>query len=228
MKIRPNADFAFSFLTDMIQPTLQSSRTVFIIVAPSGAGKSSLVNALLSQDPDLRLSVSHTTRAPRLGEIDGQHYHFVDLPTFEGLCEQGVFLETAEVHGHYYGTSRDAIESCRRQGHDVVLEIDWQGAQQIRRTFTGAVSVFILPPSFDALQSRLQKRGQDTPNVIARRLLAAGGEIAHANECDYVVINDVFDHALEALKAIVAAARFRFTAQQVRHAELFAELGIHG
>ncbi len=207
--------------------TVHSARTVLIVVAPSGAGKSTLVNALLAQDSALRLSISHTTRAPRPGEVDGQHYHFVDVPTFQALQDKGVFLETAEVHGHYYGTSRDAIEHSRQQGYDVVLEIDWQGAQQVQRLFPDAVSVFILPPSFDALETRLRKRGQDSSNVIARRLLAAGGEIAHANECDYVVINDIFEKALEALTAIVTATRFRFTAQQARHAELFAELGIH-
>ncbi len=200
---------------------------LFMVIAPSGAGKSTLVNALLEQDAGISLSVSYTTRAPRPGEVDGQAYHFVTQEDFFVRRASGEFIESAEVHGHYYGTSRLWIEKQVEAGHDVLLEIDWQGARQIRRQFAHAVSTFVLPPSLEALEERLKKRGQDAPNVIVRRLLAAGSEIAHAAEADYVVINDVFAQALAQLQSIVTTTRLRFATQCARHAHLFTELGIH-
>jgi len=200
---------------------------LFMVVAPSGAGKSTLVNALLAQDPAIRLSISHTTRAPRPGETNGKEYHFTTIETFRAARDRGEFLEWAEVHGNYYATSRVWIEEQMSQGNDVLLEIDWQGAQQVHKRFTNAVEIFILPPSLSALEDRLKKRGQDEPNVIVRRLLAAGSEMAHANEADYVIINEDFTAALEQLKDVVRATRLRVSSQKARHSELFIELGIH-
>ncbi|CAG2143664.1 guanylate kinase [Cupriavidus numazuensis] len=200
---------------------------LFMVVAPSGAGKSTLVNALLAQDPAIRLSISHTTRAPRPGEQDGREYHFCTVDSFRAARDRGEFLEWAEVHGNYYATSRVWIEEQMAQGNDVLLEIDWQGAQQVHQRFSNAVEIFILPPSLTALEERLKKRGQDEPNVIVRRLLAAGSEMSHASESDYVIINEVFDNALEELRNVVRATRLRFSSQKARHTELFIELGIH-
>ncbi|AOJ68058.1 MULTISPECIES: guanylate kinase [Burkholderia] len=200
---------------------------LFMVVAPSGAGKSTLVNALLSKDSEICLSISYTTRKARPGEQDGQHYHFTTVEDFRERHARHEFLESAEVHGNYYGTSRVWIEEQMKNGHDVLLEIDWQGAQQVKKQFRNAVGIFILPPSLAALEERLKKRGQDEPNVITRRLLAAGSEIAHAAEAEYVVINETFEHALAELECIVAATRLRFTSQYARHTELFVELGIH-
>jgi guanylate kinase len=200
---------------------------LFMVVAPSGAGKSTLVNALLAKDPAIRLSISWTTRAPRPKERDGEHYHFTSVDDFLSRHAAGEFLESAEVHGNYYGTSRVWIEEQMKAGHDVLLEIDWQGAQQVKKQFRNAVEIFILPPSLDALEERLRKRGQDEPNVITRRLLAAGSEMAHASEAEYVVINEDFDTALRELQCLVAATRLRFASQYARHTELFVELGIH-
>ncbi|WP_354682827.1 guanylate kinase [Cupriavidus necator] len=200
---------------------------LFMVVAPSGAGKSTLVNALLAQDPAIRLSISHTTRAPRPGEQDGREYHFVSVDEFRTARDRGDFLEWAEVHGNYYATSRVWIEQQMALGNDVLLEIDWQGAQQVHQRFSNAVEIFILPPSLTALEERLKKRGQDEPNVIVRRLLAAGSEMSHASESDYVIINEVFDDALEQLRNVVSATRLRFSSQKARHTELFIELGIH-
>ena len=167
-----------------------------MVVAPSGAGKSTLVNALLAQDQAIRLSVSYTTREPRPKEQDGVQYHFASVDEFMERHAKGEFLESAEVHGNYYATSRVWIEEQMKSGHDVLLEIDWQGAQQVKKQFRNAVEIFILPPSLDALEERLKKRGQDAPNVIVRRLLAAGSEMAHAPEAEYVVINENFERAL--------------------------------
>jgi len=200
---------------------------LFMVVAPSGAGKSTLVNALLAQDSAIRLSVSYTTRDPRPKETNGEQYHFVSVDEFMERHDKGEFLESAEVHGNYYATSRLWIEDQMKMGHDVLLEIDWQGAQQVKKQFRNAVEIFILPPSLDALEDRLKKRGQDSQNVIVRRLLAAGSEMAHASEAEYVVINENFDRALADLQCLVAATRLRFTSQYARHTQLFVELGIH-
>jgi len=204
----------------------EEAGNIFLVVAPSGAGKSTLVNALLARDPGIVLSVSHTTRPPRSGEQDGREYHFVSVTEFLRLRTAGEFLESAEVHGNYYATSRMWIEQRIRSGSDVLLEIDWQGARQVKLSFGHAVGIFILPPSIDALEARLHKRGQDTTQVIARRLLAAGSEIAHAPEFDYVIINEDFDTALAQLSAVVTATRLRYGSQAARHHQLFAQLGI--
>jgi len=200
---------------------------LFMVVAPSGAGKSTLVNALLAQDQAIRLSVSYTTREPRPGEENGVQYHFASVDDFMARHAAGEFLESAEVHGNYYATSRVWIEAQMKSGHDVLLEIDWQGAQQVKKRFRNAVEIFILPPSLDALEERLKKRGQDSPNVIVRRLLAAGSEMAHAPEAEYVLINENFERALAELQCLVAATRLRFGSQYARHTQLFVELGIH-
>lgn len=203
------------------------SGSLFMVVAPSGAGKSTLVNALLAQEPALQLSISTTTRPPRPNETDGVQYHFTTPDDFVARAERGEFLEWAEVHGNYYGTSRILVEKEMRAGTDILLEIDWQGARQVRKQFPRTVGIFILPPSIEALEQRLHKRGQDAPQVITRRLLAAGGEIAHAPEFEYVMINEEFTVALSELSAIVTAARCRFSQQAARNASLFAQLGIH-
>ena len=202
--------------------------SLFLVVAPSGAGKSTLVNALLAREPNVQLSVSYTTRHPRKGDKDGREYHFVNVEEFMQRRADGEFLESAEVHGNYYATSRKWIEERVRTGIDVLLEIDWQGARQVKSQFPHAVGIFILPPSFDALEARLHKRGQDTQPVIARRLLAAGSEMAHAPEFDYVIINEEFDTAVSQLAAIMTATRLRYGSQAARHHELFAQLGIAG
>ena len=200
--------------------------SIFMVVAPSGAGKSTLVNALLARDPGIALSVSATTRPPRPGDRDGREYHFLSVEEFLRRRDAGEFLESAEVHGNYYGTSRVWIERQMAAGIDVLLEIDWQGARQVKRLFPSAIGIFILPPSIDALEARLHKRGQDTPQVITRRLVAAASEIAHAPESDFVIINEVFDDALAQLTAVVAAARLRCGVQALRHRDLFAQFGI--
>jgi len=199
---------------------------VFMVVAPSGAGKSSLVGALLKRDAGLMLSVSCTTRAPRPGEQDGREYRFVSVEAFQALRAKDALLEWAEVHGNFYGTPRDAIDAATQAGQDVVLEIDWQGARQVRQFLPAAIGIFILPPSFEALEARLQARGHDDPSVIARRLMNAGGEIAHAPECEYVIINQDFNVALNELTQVVAASRLRYASQAARNASLFAQLGI--
>ncbi len=199
---------------------------IFLVVAPSGAGKSTLVNALLAKDGAIALSVSHTTRPARPGDQDGREYHFVSVDDFKARRARGEFLESAEVHGNFYGTSRLWIEDRMREGRDVLLEIDWQGARQVKTVFPHAVGIFILPPSIDSLADRLHKRGQDPKHVIERRLLAAGSEIAHSPEFDYVVINEDFALALEQLTAIVTATRLRYASQAARHHALFVQLGI--
>lgn len=202
------------------------SGNIFMIVAPSGAGKSSLVNALLAEDPSVVLSISCTTRAPRPGEESGKHYRFVSHEQFEALRQEDALLEWAEVHGNYYGTPRDRIDEALQQGKDVLLEIDWQGARQVRERYPQAIGIFILPPSIEALEARLTKRGQDAPQVISRRLLAAGSEMSHASECQYVIINQEFSVALLQLGQILAATRLRYGTQAARNAELFSQLGI--
>jgi guanylate kinase len=197
---------------------------VFIVCAPSGAGKTSLVNALLERDRNVHLSVSYTTRAPRAGEVDGQHYHFVTRADFDKMTADGELLESAEVHGHLYGTSQAWIEEQRRAGHDLLLEIDWQGAQQVRRLIPDAIGIFILPPSAEELRKRLVKRASDTEAVIERRLAAAREEISHVDEFDYVIINRKFDDALEDLASIVRASRLRAAVQLSRNTMLVNSL----
>lgn len=201
--------------------------SLFVVAAPSGAGKSSLVKALMAQDPAIHLSVSFTTRAPRPGELHGREYFFVSEDDFRARERKGEFLESARVHGNFYGTSRLVMEEQIQAGHDVLLEIDWQGAQQVRQYFPQTVGIFILPPSIATLQERLRTRGQDSEEVIARRVQAATGEIAHAPEFDYVIINADFAAALSQLAAIVAASRCRYPQQASRHNALFADYGIH-
>lgn len=203
-----------------------SAGSVLIVAAPSGAGKSSLVSALLEQETDILLSVSFTTRAPRPGEQNGKEYFFIDQAEFLERQSHDEFLESAQVHGNFYGTSKRLIQAQIDAGRDVLLEIDWQGAQQVRQQFPDAVGIFILPPSIAALEQRLKQRGQDSDEVIARRLHNAAGEIAHAHEFDYVIINENFDAALSQLVGIARASRCRFGQQAARFGDLFAGFGI--
>jgi guanylate kinase len=197
---------------------------LFVIAAPSGGGKSSMVNALLAREPGIRLSISWTTRPPRPGESEGQHYHFVDEPRFRELADAGEFLEHANVHGNWYATSATWLQAQLAGGQDVLLEIDWQGAAQVRKLIPGSVHIFILPPSLAALNDRLVRRGQDSAEVIARRLAGAFEEIRHWAEFDYVIINQDFATAVDDLAAIVRAARLTPSRQRDRHAKLLAEL----
>jgi len=194
---------------------------LFVVTAPSGAGKSSLIKGLLAADPGVALSVSYTTRPPRPGEQDGREYHFVDLRTFSAMLERGEFLESAEVHGHRYGTSQKVIERTRAKGRDLVLEIDWQGAEQVRRLHSDAIGIFILPPSMAELARRLRARAQDSGEVIQRRLTNAMDEMTHAVEFKYAIINNHFDDALLDLRAIVRAERLVIARQLARHPEVF-------
>ena len=196
------------------------SGTLFIVSSPSGGGKTSLVKSLLQAEPDVRLSISHTTRPPRAGEADGRDYHFVPLETFQRMLEAGEFLESAEIYGNRYGTSQKWIEGERAAGRDVLLEIDWQGAQQVRRLMPGTVSVFVLPPSLEVLESRLKGRGQDSAQVVARRMTAAREEMSHAAEYDYVIINEEFSRAALDLRSIVRAERLKTASQLARHSSL--------
>jgi guanylate kinase len=200
---------------------------LFILSAPSGAGKSSLVSAALAEDKRLALSVSFTTRPPRAGEANGRDYHFVDPKTFEAMLERGEFLESAEVHGNRYGTSQKWIAEARAKGLDILLEIDWQGAQQVRRAFPDAVSIFILPPPpvLEELERRLRGRGQDPEEAIQRRLRDAREEISHVAEFDYVIINKEFEEARRDLSAVVRAARLNLSRQSARHPEIFKSFG---
>ena len=197
---------------------------LYIVTAPSGAGKTTLVRMLLENDSGIRLSISYTTRAPRTGEQNGREYHFTDAASFRGMVERGEFLEWAEVHGNCYGTSRLWIESEMAAGRDVLLEIDWQGAQQVRKLFPAAIGVFIMPPSIAELERRLTGRGTDSADVIARRLAAARDEMRHVPEFDYVIINDALQQALSDLLSVVRASRLRYEAQQARHSGLFNDL----
>ena len=197
---------------------------LYIVTAPSGAGKTTLVSLLLKNDSGIHLSISSTTRAPRTGEQDGREYHFVDVQSFQEQVSHGNFLEWAEVHGNYYGTSKSWIEAEMSAGRDVLLEIDWQGAQQVRKVFPEAIGVFILPPSMQVLEARLSGRGTDSAEVIARRISAARDEMRHVDEFDYVIINDDLHQALEDLQSVVSASRLKYTTQLQRHSALFATL----
>jgi len=181
----------------------------FVITAPSGAGKSSLIRALLKDDPSLRLSTSYTTRPPRPGEQNGREYHFVDDKTFLAMRDQGEFLESAEVHGNRYGTAKRVIEEALARGHDLLLEIDWQGARQVRNLYPDSVGIFILPPSVEELERRMRARGQDAENVIQRRLQAAREELTHSGEFKYAIINKDFETAKQELAAILQKERTR-------------------
>jgi guanylate kinase len=201
-----------------------ASGVLFVVAAPSGGGKSSMVNALLEREPGIRLSVSYTTRAPRPGESEGHHYHFIDVPTFFARKDRGEFLEHAFVHGNWYATSAAWLREQVASGQDVLLEIDWQGAAQVRGLIPDSVHIFILPPSTAALKERLTKRGLDSDAVIAQRLDAAREEMRHCGEFDYVIMNQDFARAVDDLSAIVRAARLTAPRQQVRHAKALAEL----
>lgn len=211
----------------MVQPAQAlAGSSLITVTAPSGAGKSSLLAALIKSDSSLRLSVSHTTRQPRPGEQNGREYHFTTVDEFKRRLKEGEFLEHAMVHGNFYGTSRVAVLNQLNAGIDTILEIDWQGAHQIRRLFPETVSIFILPPSFTALEERLNKRGQDSQEIIKQRIAAADEEIRHASEFDYVIINNKFDQALGNLAAIVQTARCRMTRQAIKNRALFEQFGI--
>ena len=205
---------------------MQNTGSLFVVSAPSGAGKSSMVKALLASDPSLGVSVSHTTRAPRGQEQNGREYHFVDRATFVDMVAAGDFLEWAEVHGNLYGTSRSAIETQVAAGHDVVLEIDWQGALQLKALLSDAVLVFILPPSWDELARRLNRRGEDTPDVIAQRLVNARLEVAQARHFDFVIINFIFETAVFDLKAIVHSQRLRYSVLMQNQPAVFQALNL--
>lgn len=197
------------------------SGLLFVVTAPSGAGKSSLIRAALEEEPDIRLSVSYTTRAPRAGEQNGREYHFVDADRFEAMVQRGEFLECAEVHGNRYGTSQRVIDETLAGGEDLLLEIDWQGAAQVRRLYPTSVAIFILPPSVEELGRRMRSRGLDAEAVIERRLANAREELSHAPEFDYVIINDVFETARRDLLGVLRAERVRTARQLARHPGLF-------
>lgn len=202
----------------------QTRGNLFILSAPSGAGKSSLIGALLKKHSNMKVSVSHTTRSPRPGEENGVHYHFVSVDEFKALIEKNDFFEWAQVFDNYYGTSKQAIESQLAAGIDVFLDIDWQGAQQIRKLVDDVETIFILPPSKEELESRLNNRGQDSAEVIAGRMAKAQSETSHYNEYDYVVVNDDFDTALTEIETIVMAKRLSLKSQTVRHQALLENL----
>lgn len=206
---------------------MTNTATLIIISAPSGAGKSTLVNMLVGREPKVQLSVSYTTRAVRSGEVDGHDYHFIDIPTFMAMRARGDFVEWAEVHGNFYGTSRSTLNQQLATGRDLVLEIDWQGAQQVRQQFKQSVGIFILPPSIEELERRLRKRGKDADEVIQRRIAAALGEMRHVGEFDFVIINKDLALALEDLVAAVRASRLWLNSQRVRQPDVFRflELG---
>jgi guanylate kinase len=205
---------------------METPGNLFVVAAPSGAGKSSLVNALLELDSHLALSVSHTTRAPRGQEQHGREYWFVDEAEFRAMVDRGEFFEWAQVHGHLYGTSRKAIQQRLERGEDVVLEIDWQGALQIKRLFEHAVLIFILPPSWAELRLRLTRRGEDRPDVIEQRMANARGEVPHARDFDFVIINALFETALFDLKTVVHSQRLKYAAQQRNKSQVFAALNL--
>jgi guanylate kinase len=197
--------------------------SLYVVVAPSGAGKTSLVGGLLQQEGNVKLSISYTTRAPREGEVDGRDYHFVDRPKFERMIADDDFLEYADVYGNYYGTSRRWIESELEGDHDVLLEIDWQGARQVKKLFPHMAGIFILPPSLPELRRRLQGRGKDSAEAIERRMASAREEISHVLEFEYIIVNERFEAALADLVSIVRAARVSRAQQTIRLAKLFEE-----
>lgn len=199
---------------------------LFVITAPSGAGKSSLVNALTQTLPRLKQTISYTTRQPRPGESHGKEYYFVSEEAFLDLIKEDAFLEYATVHGNYYGTSREYVSTHLKAGIDLILEIDWQGARQIKKQFPQAMGIFILPPSIQTLKERLCKRGQDSASTIEKRVLAAQDEIIHANEFEYVIINEAFDVACSELVSIITASRCQFSQQVHHHTDLFRTLGV--
>ena len=198
--------------------------TLFIVAAPSGAGKSSIVNACLARDPNIALSISFTSRPPRPGERHAEHYHFIGAEQFQAMVDAGDFFEWANVHGDLKGTARQSVEPQLAAGRDVLLEIDWQGARQVRAKVPGAISVFILPPSREALEQRMRKRGQDSEEVIARRLAAAREEMSHYGEFDYVIVNEDFETAVAEMGAVFTASRLRKDAQVARNARLITAL----
>ncbi len=198
--------------------------TLYIVAAPSGAGKSSIVNAVLARDPNICLSISFTSRQPRPGERHAEHYHFVSAPEFERMVEAGDFFEHALVHGDWKGSARQSVEPQLASGKDVLLEIDWQGARQVRSKVPDAVSVFILPPSRQALEQRMRSRGQDSEEVIAQRLAAAREEMSHYGEFDFVIVNEHFDTAVDEMCAIFTASRVRRDQQVARHSRLITAL----
>ena len=200
------------------------SGSLFVIVAPSGAGKTSLVEALLREEPNIRLSVSYTTRTPRPGEAHGRDYHFVNRAEFEAMLAKGEFLEHAEVYGNLYGTSRSWINAARAAGEDVLLEIDWQGAAQVRGIYPDMVSIFIMPPSIEALEQRLTARGKDAADVIARRIAGARMEMRHISEADFVIVNDDFASALSDLRVVVQASRLSRARQLERYAGIISKM----
>jgi guanylate kinase len=198
--------------------------SLFVVSAPSGAGKTTLVRGLVANDPQVRLSISYTTRAPRPGEADGREYHFVSRERFLEMAERGDFLESAEVYGNLYGTSHRWVRDEMAGGRDIVLEIDTQGAAQVRKLFSDCIGIFVLPPSLEVLEARLRGRGQDSPEVIARRLKAAREELGHVGEFDYAIINNDLDEALRDMASIVRAQRLRLARQAARHGDLFNQL----
>jgi len=205
---------------------METPGNLFVVAAPSGAGKSSLVKALLELDSHLAVSVSHTTRKPRGQERDGREYHFIDEPSFRAMVERGDFFEWAQVHGHLYGTSRSGVEARLQRGEDVILEIDWQGALQIKALFPYAVLIFILPPSYEELLQRLQRRGEDGDEVIAQRMVNAREEVAQARHFDFVIINGLFETALFDLKTVVHSQRLKYAAQKRNKSQVFAALDL--
>jgi len=219
--------YAFNLINFFaLSPMSLVAGNVFMVVAPSGAGKSSLVNALLARDPTLCLSVSCTTRPARSGETDGKDYRFVTKDQFDAMRQKNQLLEWAEVHGNFYGTPRDKIDQAVAFGQDTLLEIDWQGARQVKTLFPDAIGVFILPPSISTLRERLTQRGQDTDAVIERRIEAASEEISHAVECEYVIINQDFSLALTQLSQIIETAKLRYPRQLARQPDLFKSFNL--